>query len=194
MENSRNNLWGIGIIAVLAALLIGFCACAFGLVVGMGIGQARARAQFDILDYTLPVEPDAPEMPIMPIMPDMEGMPGMPEMPEAPDLDEMMDFMGGAMVGEVVVDGPADRAGIAAGDLIVAVDGEQITEDTSLAELIGNYAPGDEATLTVVRMSQGQMNEEDVIVVLGANPDDESLGFLGVRFVPMFPFQELDTP
>lgn len=189
MENTRNNnLWIVVVVAVVAAMLVGMCACAFGLAVGMAIGQART---WSLIPEPDALEPEMPEMPVSPapqVLPDIPGMPGMP-MP-----DEMMEFMGGAMVSEVVAGGPADQAGIEAGDMILAVNGDQISQDLSLADLIGAYGPGDEITLTIVRMSQGAMSEEEVVVVLGANPDDPSLGFLGVRFVPMFPIEEFDTP
>lgn len=173
MNDTRNNAWAIGIIAVLVASLFALCACLFGLAVGVGIGQARARAQIDNLFEFAPEQ-------IMPAIPDMPVMPDMPEM------DQLLDMMSGAMVGEVVAGGPAEQAGIEPGDLIIAIGGEEITPDRTLADLVAAYAPGDEVTVTIVPMSRGEMSEEDVLVVLGSNPNDESLGFLGVRVVPFF--------
>ena len=170
MNDSRNNAWAIGIIAVLVASLIALCACLFGLAVGVGIGQARARAQIDnIFEF-------APE----------EIVPAIPDMPVMPEMDQLLDMMSGAMVGEVVAGGPAEQAGIEPGDLIIAIDGEEITPDRTLADLVAAYAPGDEVTVTIVPMSRGVMSEEEVLVVLGSNPNDESVGFLGVRVVPFF--------
>lgn len=170
MNDSRNNAWAIGIIAVLVASLIALCACLFGLAVGVGIGQARARAQIDnIFEF-------APE----------EIVPAIPDMPVMPEMDQLLDMMSGAIVGEVVAGGPAEQAGIEPGDLIIAIDGEEITPDRTLADLVAAYAPGDEVTVTIVPMSRGVMSEEEVLVVLGSNPNDESVGFLGVRVVPFF--------
>lgn len=179
MNDSRNNAWAIGIIAVLVASLIALCACLFGLAVGVGIGQARARAQIDNIFEFAPEE-------IVPAIPDMPVMPEMPAMPEMPEMDQLLDMMSGAMVGEVVAGGPAEQAGIEPGDLIIAIDGEEITPDRTLADLVAAYAPGDEVTVTIVPMSRGVMSEEEVLVVLGSNPNDESVGFLGVRVVPFF--------
>lgn len=170
MNDSRNNAWAIGIIAVLVASSIALCACLFGLAVGVGIGQARARAQIDnIFEF-------APE----------EIVPAIPDMPVMPEMDQLLDMMSGAIVGEVVAGGPAEQAGIEPGDLIIAIDGEEITPDRTLADLVAAYAPGDEVTVTIVPMSRGVMSEEEVLVVLGSNPNDESVGFLGVRVVPFF--------
>ncbi len=47
--------------------------------------------------------------------------------------------------------GPADVAGILAGDVIVAVDDVRIDRSTTLAEVLRLYRPLDRATFTVVR-------------------------------------------
>lgn len=187
MNNTRNNTWVIGIVAVLVALLIAMCACMFGLAVGVGIGQARARAQ---LENIMEFQPEQ----ILPVQPVTPSFPGFPEMPDMPGMDQMLQMMSGAMVGEVVPGGPAEQAGIQQGDLIVAVDGDQITRDITLPDLISTYAPGDEVTLTVVRLGRGDVSQEEITVVLGANPNDESIGFLGVRVVPFFSEEEPDSP
>lgn len=51
----------------------------------------------------------------------------------------------------VAAKGPAANAGIALGDIILAVDGETITDKTSLAEVLSTYSPGNTARLTVYR-------------------------------------------
>ena len=61
---------------------------------------------------------------------------------------------------------PAEAAGLQAGDIIVAVDGEQITMDTDLSTLIVGYAPGDTVTLRVLRGSSAR----EVEVTLGELP------------------------
>lgn len=50
--------------------------------------------------------------------------------------------------------GPAAEAGFASKDIILAVDGESITESTSLAEILALYDPGDVARCTVLRAGQ----------------------------------------
>ncbi|MEX0874008.1 MAG: trypsin-like peptidase domain-containing protein [Actinomycetota bacterium] len=57
----------------------------------------------------------------------------------------------GALVKVVEPGTPAAAAGIVEGDLITAIDGEQLEGMFELAAAIRKHAPGDEVTLTVVR-------------------------------------------
>lgn len=51
----------------------------------------------------------------------------------------------------LAADGPAAKAGIVAGDLIVAVDTVPVGAARSLAAILGDYDPGEIANLTVIR-------------------------------------------
>lgn len=53
----------------------------------------------------------------------------------------------GALVGEVQDDSPAEGAGIDAGDLIVAVDGESVADAAELGDAIRAHEPGDDVEL-----------------------------------------------
>lgn len=59
----------------------------------------------------------------------------------------------GSQPGEVGVFGgsPADLAGLQEDDIITAVEGQQLSEEQPLAELISDYHPGDVVTLTILR-------------------------------------------
>ena len=58
----------------------------------------------------------------------------------------------GAQVSEqVTAGGPGDRAGIRAGDVITAIDGEAVHSGEELIVRIRSHRPGDALTLTVVR-------------------------------------------
>ncbi len=57
----------------------------------------------------------------------------------------------GALVSDVVEDGPAAKAGIKGGDLIVEFDGKTISGPTQLRNLVANTAPGTEATVVFIR-------------------------------------------
>ncbi len=63
---------------------------------------------------------------------------------------------------------PAEAAGLRDGDIIVALDGEQIDADTDLATLTLPHAPGDTVTLRILRDN----STTDVQVTLGTLPDD----------------------
>ena len=58
---------------------------------------------------------------------------------------------------------PAEAAGLQEGDIIVAIDGEEITVETDLSMLIVPHAPGDTITLRVVRDNSAR----EVEVTLG---------------------------
>jgi serine protease Do len=57
----------------------------------------------------------------------------------------------GALVGDVVAGGPADRAGIKRGDIIIGFDGQKIENSTQLSNLVARAAPKSAATFTVLR-------------------------------------------
>ena len=63
---------------------------------------------------------------------------------------------------------PAEQAGLQEGDIIVAIDGEQLTEETDLSLLIVPHAPGDTITLRVVRDNSAR----EVEITLGELPSD----------------------
>jgi putative serine protease PepD len=57
----------------------------------------------------------------------------------------------GAYVANVVSGSGADKAGLQAGDLIVGIDGQQITSAADLSKAITSHQPGDKVTLEFVR-------------------------------------------
>lgn len=57
----------------------------------------------------------------------------------------------GLLVSEVEANSNADRAGIQANDIIVEVDGEQITTKEDLTSILNNHKVGDNMDITVVR-------------------------------------------
>ncbi len=73
----------------------------------------------------------------------------------------------GAMLLEVLEDGPAEQAGLRAGDVIVGLDGEPIDSLAELAAAVRLRTPGDEVTLQVWRDGR----EREIAVELGARPD-----------------------
>ncbi len=67
------------------------------------------------------------------------------------DESKLRDLPQGAFVQRVVSDSAAQKAGVTATDIITAINGEQISEQNSLARIITKYKVGDKITLTVVR-------------------------------------------
>ena len=74
----------------------------------------------------------------------------------------------GAYVNEVTEGGPAAEAGIQAGDIIAALDGEEVTSADGLIIALREHEVGEDVTLTVVRGDE----QLDVKVTLGS---DEAL-------------------
>ena len=72
----------------------------------------------------------------------------------------------GALVLEVNADGPAARAGIEPGDVILALDGTSITSDHSFNALLFAHRPGDAVEATL-RRGEDEMR---VVVTLGDRP------------------------
>ena len=57
----------------------------------------------------------------------------------------------GALVSEVLKDGPAFSAGIKQGDVIVSVNGNEIKEMDELPRIIGKMKPNSKAVLSIIR-------------------------------------------
>jgi S1-C subfamily serine protease len=73
----------------------------------------------------------------------------------------------GVVIQDVVPGGPADRAGIQPGDIVVEFDGESIATDDDLVSAIRSHDPGDEVEVEVVH----EDGSRDVVTVtLGVNP------------------------
>jgi S1-C subfamily serine protease len=106
-----------------------------------------------------------------------------PQLAERLDIDTPT----GALVAEVTPDGPADEAGIeagdeeirfqgvpvtAGGDVILSVDGHEIVSESDLAEAVSDHAPGDTVTLEVLRDG----NVEEIEIELGERPEQTPRG------------------
>ncbi|ABC38240.1 serine protease [Burkholderia thailandensis E264] len=72
----------------------------------------------------------------------------------------------GAIVAGVLQGGPADKAGIKPGDILVSIDDEEITDTTKLLNVVAQIKPGTPAKVHVVRKGK----EFDVTVVIGKRP------------------------
>jgi serine protease Do len=66
----------------------------------------------------------------------------------------------------IIKDGPAEKAGLKAGDIILKIDGANIDQTNSLSALINKHKVGDKITLTILRDGK----EQNIDVTLGAAP------------------------
>jgi serine protease DegQ len=72
----------------------------------------------------------------------------------------------GAIIAGVVRNGPADRAGVRPGDILLAVEGKPVTSTGEMLNLVAGLAPGAKARLTLMR----QNRESTVNVTVGKRP------------------------
>ena len=85
----------------------------------------------------------------------------------------------GAYISAVTAGSPAEKAGLAQGDVILSVDGTAIDAQHVLADLIAAKKVGDTVTLSVRSAAQAQ--PRDVQVTLGKNPDKDA-PWLGLQY------------
>jgi serine protease DegQ len=72
----------------------------------------------------------------------------------------------GAIIAGVIRGGPADSAGMRPGDILLAVEGEQVNSTADLLNMIAQLQPGQQATLTILRQNQ----ENKLGVQIGTRP------------------------
>lgn len=127
-----------------------------GLLIGGGAGYALGRLQDD----------DTSQAQVL-----VDRLQGRPYL----GVDVML-ADGGMLIHTIQPDSPAEDAGLLVGDIIVAVDGNDVGLGLSAERLIASYHPGDEITIEILRGGESQQLD----VVLGAAPQRaDGLGLLG---------------
>jgi serine protease Do len=107
----------------------------------------------------------------------------------------------GAMVTSVYKGDPADKAGIRPGDVILKVNGQEVTEPRSLTRLVGSLKPNSKVTLHVWRegrmlqlSTKLQKRVEEHIAGREKNPEhpEETKDLLGLKIVDITPQVQKD--
>ncbi|MFP4346153.1 MAG: S1C family serine protease [Anaerolineales bacterium] len=158
---------------LLAAVLLMLVSCLVGLAVGgvVGFGMGARERAFERefrREEVPPMEPpwEIPEPPRRPLPP-------FGEQPERPWLGVYFEMVEeGAAVRDVVFGSPADEAGLQVDDVIAEVDGEAVSLDNPLDEVIGRYTPGDEVELEILRGDEIR----NITVELGMRPMEPGEG------------------
>ena len=68
----------------------------------------------------------------------------------------------GALVGDVVEEGPAEKSGIRRGDIITEYDGKEVSDPAGLRNSVAGTPPGKKVTLKIVR--DGKTQNVDVTI------------------------------
>jgi S1-C subfamily serine protease len=61
---------------------------------------------------------------------------------------------------------PAEKAGMRLGDILIAVEGQSVTDSATMLNLVAALDPGKQATFKIVRSQQ----ETEVMVTIGRRP------------------------
>ncbi len=80
-----------------------------------------------------------------------------------------LDKAQGALISSVMADEPAAKAGIKAGDVIIAVNGKNVEDSAALLRAIAGEKPGSKTSVTIWRDGKSK----DVIVTLGERNADQ---------------------
>ncbi len=80
-----------------------------------------------------------------------------------------MERAGGALVGDVFADGPADKAGIQSGDVVLRFDGKEVDSMRDLPRVVADTPVGKEVDVVVFRKGK----EETVKVTVGRLEDGQ---------------------
>jgi len=73
---------------------------------------------------------------------------------------------GGVLITQVEHGGPADKAGVKLGDVLLAVDDKPVVDTTSMLNMIAALQPGQQARLKVMR----NQSESELPVTIGRRP------------------------
>lgn len=99
--------------------------------------------------------------------------------------DDLADSLGlqhnrGEIVQVVTEDSPAQRAGLKAGDIIVSVNGREVTSDQTVSFLVANLAPGESVPVEVLREGR----RLTINTTLGKRPSEAELAQQAQTFDP----------
>ncbi len=86
----------------------------------------------------------------------------------SPEMKQELKVERGALVVQVEIGSPADKAGIRAGDVIIEMDGKPIEDQVALRDMIAEKGPGAEARFKIVREGKTLT----VSATLGQHPED----------------------
>lgn len=110
----------------------------------------------------------------------------------------------GALVASVTPDGPADKAGIKAYDIIVEFGGKEVKDSSALVRIVGDFGVGETARVVLLRngkrqtisVKTGEKPRPDATVVASTETKPSEAESLGVTFTALTPTmrEQLEVP
>ena len=88
-----------------------------------------------------------------------------------PDVTQLYGIPGGVFVLSVEEDGPAEKAGIKAKDIITELDGRSVANMEQLQDTLQYYAAGGNISFTIQRADGGKYKTQTISVTLGSAKD-----------------------
>jgi serine protease DegQ len=76
----------------------------------------------------------------------------------------------GTIIAGVLRGGPADKAGVKPGDILLSVSDKPVTDTVSMLNLVAQLTPGDKVRVTVLRKSR----EAELDITVGRRPRSKS--------------------
>lgn len=145
--------------------------------------EIEVTVELDASDIPSPVTPPDMDLQVQPTRPTQLGVQF-----QTIDADvveqESLDVDHGALIVEVFEDTPAAAADLQVDDIILAVDGDVVDEERTLADRLVAYEEGDVVTLLVLR------DGEEIEIEVELGPRNMSMQFSGpVQVMPMQPGQ-----
>ncbi|MBW2502293.1 MAG: PDZ domain-containing protein, partial [Deltaproteobacteria bacterium] len=111
-----------------------------------------------------------------------------------PDLAEKfeLDRPIGALVGQVIKDSPAEKAGLKAGDVIIGYNGKEVSQMSMLPAMVANTPVGEEASVLLIRdgkkktipVTIGKMEDGDDVLAKTETGTNKKLGMTVQELTP----------
>jgi C-terminal processing protease CtpA/Prc len=80
---------------------------------------------------------------------------------------------------DVMLDSPAEQAGLQEGDLITAIDDQPVDHAESLVDIIHGHKPGDKISISLLRIDEDQ--RLNIQITLGVKMNEPGKAYLGVK-------------
>lgn len=145
----------------------------------IGINSAKfSSEEVEGMGYAIPVSVAEPIleqlMTMQKVDTDEKGAIGIKGTDVSSDVSEMYDIPQGVYVDSVTKDGAAESAGLEKGDIITAFDGKEVSDMSTLKNLLEYYAAGDKVEITVQRRSDSGYKEKKFTIKLDKASENET--------------------